>query len=187
MEQNSDYEIIEAQIRELFGRTVWTHKTQEKCSDILNSRNHLFKVIQIILSALITTGIFVTVLGDNDIVGYISAFLSTSLLIITSYFKNYNLGQIAQKHSDAAIKIWNIREKYFSLITDIKLKALSIDKIREERDKLQKELFSTYKGSERTITKAYKEATKALKKNEELTFSDEEIDNFLPKNLRKKQ
>lgn len=185
MAQNFDFEIIEAQIRELYGRTVWTHKTQEKCSDIINSRNHILKIIQITLSALITTGIFVTVLGDNDIVGYISAFLSTSLLVLTTYFKNYDLGQIAQKHSDSAIKIWNIREKYLSLLTDIKLKALSIDEIRKERDRLQKELFNTYKGSERTITKAYKEATKALKRNEELTFSDEEIDNFLPKELKK--
>lgn len=185
MAVNSNMEVLEAQIRELFGRTVWTHKTQEKCADILNSRNHTIKVVQIILSALTTTGILITVFGDNDIVGIISATISTILLILTTYIKNYNLGQLAQKHSDAAIKLWNIREKYLSLLTDIKSNAITETEVRQQRDILQKELFSVYKGAERTISKAYNEASKALKQNEELTFNDEEIDKFLPEKLRK--
>ncbi len=47
-------------------------------------------------------------------------------------------------------------------------------------------LSKTYKGSPRTYSKAYSVAQKALQINEELTFSDEEIDNFLPTPLRKK-
>ena len=35
------------------------------------------------------------------------------------------------------------------------------------------------------INKAYKEATTGLKVNEEMTFTDDEIDSLLPKNLRK--
>ena len=58
MAQNSNMEILEAQIRELFGRTVWTHKTQEKCADILNSRNHTIKMVQIILSAFTNINAF---------------------------------------------------------------------------------------------------------------------------------
>ena len=46
--------IMESQLRELYGRTVWTHKTQEKCADILRARNHNMKIFQIILSALTT-------------------------------------------------------------------------------------------------------------------------------------
>jgi hypothetical protein len=187
MAQSSNLEILEAQVREIFGRVVWTHKTQEKCADILNSRNHTIKVIQIILSALTTTGILITVFGSNKIIGIVSAIISTTLLILTTYTKNYNLGQIAQKHADAAIQLWNIREKYLSLLTDIKTGAISEDDIRKQRDALQKELFGIYKGAERTINKAYSEASKALKVNEELTFSDEEIDIFLPSKLRKGQ
>lgn len=187
MALNSNIEVLEAQIRELFGRAVWTHKTQEKCADILNSRNHTIKVIQIVLSALTTTGILITVFGDNDTMGIVSALVSTALLILTTYTKNYNLGQIAQKHSDAAVKLWNIRESYLSLLTDIRAGTISEDVVRKQRDALQKELFGIYKGAERTINKAYTEASKALKQNEELTFSDEEIDNFLPQKLRKEK
>jgi DNA repair ATPase RecN len=54
-----------------------------------------------------------------------------------------------------------------------------------KRDKLQNDLFNVYKGAPRTLSKAYKKATEALKMNEELTFSKEEINNLLPKELRR--
>ena len=62
---------------------------------------------------------------------------------------------------------------------------VEIEVIRNKRDQLQADLHAIYKGSPRTIGKAYKEATKALKENEELTFSDNEINNLLPIDLRK--
>lgn len=185
MEQNSQIKIFEAQIRELFGRVVWTHKTHEKCADILNKRNSNTRLLQIILSAATTTGIMVSVFGDDKWVGIITALISTSLLALNTYLKKYDLGQIAQKHANSATALWNIRETYLSLLTDIKAENIAIDEIVTKRDKLQKELHGLYKGAPRTISKAYKEASEALKTNEELTFSDDEIDNFLPKELRK--
>ena len=56
-----------------------------------------------------------------------------------------------------------------------------------KRDELQKKLGNIYKGCPRTNSKAYEAAQKALKENEELTFSDEEIDKLLPTRIRKLQ
>jgi hypothetical protein len=72
-----------------------------------------------------------------------------------------------------------------SLLTDIKAETVSIENIIVRRDRLQSELHSIYQGASRSISGAYDKAGKALKSNEELTFSDEEIDMFLPKELRK--
>lgn len=177
--------ILDGQIRELYGRAVWTHKTQEKCADLLRTRNHNMKLTQIILSALTTTGILIVVFGDIKIIGIVSAVLSAIGFTINAYYQKYDLGEISEKHADSASDIWNIREQYLSLLTDLKSNNVEIDEVRKRRDELQEELYSVYKGSPRTISKAYKEATKALKKNEELTFSDSEIDNLLPINLRK--
>lgn len=71
-----------------------------------------------------------------------------------------------------------------SLITDIRARNLTINQIAEIRDNIQSSLYNTYKGAPRTITKAYKLATKGLKSNEELTFTKEEIDSLLPERLR---
>jgi hypothetical protein len=177
--------ILEAQLRELYGRTVWTHKTQEKCADILRAKNHNMKILQIILSALTTTGILITVFGENEIVGIISAILSAILFTLNAYFQKYDLGEIAQKHSESASDIWDIREQYLSLLTDLNSGILNLEQASGKRDKLQNDLFNVYKGAPRTLSKAYKKATEALKMNEELTFSKEEINNLLPKELRR--
>lgn len=185
MEQNSQVEILESQIRECFGRVVWTHKTQEKCADIINKRNNRIKITQIVLSAITTTGIILSIFGDTKCAAIITSVISLALLILNTYLKNYDLGEIAQKHTDCASNLWNIREDYLSLLTDIKAGIKSIDQITEKRDKLQKDLHCVYLGAPRTFSKAYNKASDALKKNEELTFSDDEIDAFLPKELRK--
>lgn len=185
MEQNSQVKIFEAQLRECFGRVVWTHKTHEKCADILNRRNSNMKLTQILLSAITTTGIMISVFGEKQWVGIVTALISASLLALNTYLKKHDLGSVAQKHADCATTLWNIRETYMSLLTDIKASNIEIPDIIAKRDRLQKELHGLYKGAPRTVNKAYKKATEALKTNEELTFSDEEIDNFLPKELRK--
>jgi hypothetical protein len=101
------------------------------------------------------------------------------------YTRDYDLGEIAQKHSNSAAELWNIRESYLSLLTDIKNDALKPDEIISKRDKLQSELYNIYKGSPRTINKAYKAATIGLKRDEELFFKSEEIDKLLPEDLRR--
>ena len=184
MEQDSKL-LLEAQIRECYGRVVWSHKTQEKCADIILKRNNFWKWLQIGLSTLTTTGLIVTIFGDGICVKIASAVVSALLLLLNTYLKSKDLGAIAQQHSDAAANLWNIRELYLSILTDLKMDDANIDAIRMRRDKLQEQLAVIYKGSPRTISKAYNEAKKALKLNEEMTFSDEEIDCFLPVELRK--
>lgn len=180
-------EIYESQIRECYARAVWTHKTQEKCADILHVNNNRIRFWQVMLSAITTSGVFLTVLGKNEIAGIVAAIFSVLTLALNTYVKKYDLGEMAQKHAGAASSIWNIREKYLSLLTDIRADVIGIDELRASRDKLQGELHKVYKGSPRTLPKAYKEASEALKRMEEMTFTDEEIDKFLPKPLRKNQ
>ena len=184
MDTDSQIEIIESQLRELYGRLVWTHKTQEKCADIILKRHTVIKITQIVLSGLTTTGILVTVFGEVPVVGIISAILSALLFGLNTYSKDYDLGEIAQKHSSSASELWNIRESYLSLLTDVKSRRLSIEDIISQRDHLQEQLANAYKGAPRTISSAYKEATKGLKINEEMTFTIEEINNILPRELR---
>jgi len=113
--------------------------------------------------------------------------LSTILFGINTYIKDFDLGEISQKHSNTASELWNIRESYLSLITDIKVRSITIEDAIKIRDTLQSQLVSVYTGSPRTISRAYKMATEALKINEEFTFSDEELNKFLPEDLRKEK
>ena len=189
MEQNSQadpqMDSLEAQIRECFGRVVYSHKTQEKCADITFNLHKKLKLFQIIVSGIVTTSLLLKIFGSNEYALFVSAILSTILFGLNTYTKDYDLGEIAQKHTNAANDLWDIRETYLSLLTDIKCKTLSVGQIVNKRDDLQNRLLNVYSGSPRTNSKAYKLASIALKKNEELTFNDQEIDIFLPKKLRK--
>lgn len=179
-------DVLEAQIREAYGRVVYTHKTQEKCADIILKLHKRLKLLLIIISAVVTTSFFIKIFGENEWSLVVGVILSTILFGLNTYTKDYDLGEIAQKHSNAANELWDIRECYLSLLTDMKVGLLSVNQIINQRDELQRRLYNVYVGSPRTNFKAYKEATKALKLNEELTFSKEEINAFLPEILRKK-
>jgi hypothetical protein len=177
--------ILEGQLRECYGRVVYSHKTHEKCADILLERQSCIKLWQIIISALVTGGIVSTFFGANEVGAAISALLSTGLLALNAYTKDYDLGEIAQKHRQAGSDLWIIREKYLSLLTDIRVGDVAPELIRAQRDALTEELHGVYAGAPSTNFAAYSSAQEALKKLEDMTFSDEEIDVFLPKELKR--
>lgn len=183
--QNSEFTILEAQLRENYGKVVYSHKTQEKCADILSCQHKFIKNAQIVLAALITTGLLVRVFQGADWALIASTILSALQFAVVSFLKEYNLGETIQKHSTAALELFDIREQYLSLLTDTRSGMLSMEQVIEKRDHLLEQLSKTYKGSPRTFSKAYRSAQKALQLSEELTFSDAEIDKFLPQVLRK--
>lgn len=177
--------LLESQIRELYGRVVYTHKTHEKCADVLKGRSDRLKLIEIGLSAATTTSVLVVLFGDGRIFQFIAALSSTFLLALTLYSKDFNLLAIAEKHKQAALDILEVREKLLSLLVDIRIGNKEITQLQKIRDDLNEQLVNTYRGAPKTINKAYQIASKALKENEEFTFSDSEIDKFLPESLRR--
>ena len=111
--------------------------------------------------------------------------MSTTLLVLNAYTKNYDLGELAQKHRQAACDIWIVRERYLSLITDLRMGEKPLETLQTERDELLGELHAVYEGAPSTTFKAYRKAQTALQEYEDMTFSDEEIDKFLPATLKK--
>lgn len=177
--------ILEGQLRECFGRVVYSHKTHEKCADILLDRLSNIKVAQIVLSALTTGGFISAFLGAGTLGATIGVAISTALLILNAYTKNYDLGELAQKHKQAANDMWLVRERYLSLLTDLMIGERSIASVQSERDRLLEELHSIYAGSPATTYQAYRKAQIALQTKEDLTFSEQEIDAFLPVDLKR--
>ena len=182
---------LRSQIREIYGRVVYSHKTHEKQADILMKRWSRIKLGQILLAAISTSG-FVTVFLDANWLGgfdarwlgsIIGALFSAMLLALNLYTRNYDLASDARLHKDAAINILSIREKYFSLLVDMAGGYENLTNIRRKRDGLADELNEVYAKAPITTEKAYRQAQKALKSEEELTFSDAELDALLPSEL----
>lgn len=181
-------DIVEAQLRECFGRVAYSHKAHEKAADIALLRLGCVKIGQIVLSALTTGGLVVVIFGPANVgksSAWVAALLSTLLLVLNAYTKDLDPGQAAEKHKETAARLWNVRESYLSALTDLRGQIKSLEDICSERDRLQKILAAEYASAPRTTSKAYQLASKALQFQEELTFSDAEIDQLLPPTIRR--
>ena len=109
------------------------------------------------------------------------------------YFDNFTIEQIEEKlycnkiqdeinqHRNAANALWDIRESYVSLLTDYEI--LENDDIRHQRDSLCKKVSEVNNNYPATDSKSYRAAQKALKKDEEQTFKEGEVDSILPNGI----
>ncbi len=177
---------LEGQLREMYGRAAYTHKTHQKMADNYIARYKRIKVAEIVLSAATASSLLIAIFGDEPIGTIIGAVLSAILLGFTLYFKEASLGEQAQMHSEVGAKLWGTREALLSLLVDLQ-DGRSMDEVRKERDRVNAVLEEIYKAAPQTNAKAYAAAQKALKEAEELFFTDEELNKMLPKQLRMTQ
>lgn len=179
-------------IRESFGRTVYTHKTHEKMAEILASKRAFATVSEVVSVSLTASGIlsltsndFTAVLSLN--VAWIKLF-STVLAFITlglTLYKAFaSLDSRIIEHQKTARELWLVREHYINLISDFTENRINAQEALNCRNELQNSCHEIYKNAPQTTTCAYKKAQKALKDNEDFTFTAKEIDCFLPKSLK---
>ena len=176
---------LEGQIRECFGRVVYSHKTHEKQADLCASTLRHFKLAQIGLAAVTTSGTLAILFSEDFVLKLITALVSLLSLFVTGYMKGFDPGAAAQKHRDTAADLWAIRESYLSLLTDLTGGAIPEETARDRRDSLQAALAAIYKSAPGTTPKAYGKAQEGLQKFEDYTFNPGEIDKFLPEALKK--
>ena len=143
------------------------------------------KIGQIILAAVSTAGV-ISAISHTSVEGSLIGAVSSAVLLgLNLYTKDSDLTETARKHRETGSELWFIREKYLSLLTDIKSRDIPLSEIRLQRNRLRDENHEVYKDSPSTTAGAYRKAQKALKWNEEMTFTNEEIDDLLPENLRR--
>ncbi|MDN6166798.1 MAG: SLATT domain-containing protein [Staphylococcus equorum] len=174
---------LEVQLRESYGKVTYTYTSHLKFMERIDKRNRYLKYLQIFLSAVTTGGLLGTMIFNENILIFVAGLFSTISLGINLYFKDFNLSEKSKQHQVASDKLWLIREKYATLLTD--LEVLSLEKIMLERDKLRDKTHKIYVESPKTDEKSYAKTQNVLKKEEEQFFEEKELDQMLPKHLRK--
>ena len=154
-------------------------------ADKLAARQSFYKVTQIVLSALITSGAIGALVFEKRWVAAITALISMGQLALSSYLKDVNPGAVAALHCDAASELWGVREDFLSLIADARDPASSLEELKNRRAAVQERLTKIYKGAPQTDAEAYRQAQIALQNNDELSFSEAELDRLLPPSLRR--
>lgn len=176
---------IRKQLKESYGRLLYSYTTHNKEAVILEEKLSCYNKWEVILSAVTTTGLIgavFTTKNFQDVSIIVSLVLSTILLVIRFINPNDMLKKKIENHKNAANKMWLVKEQYLSLLTD--LPYLDISNIKDKRKELLEVMNKIYQTVPQTSHKAYSQAQKALKENEEQFFTNEELNRILPEHLR---
>lgn len=180
-----DVEIQEGQIRQLFASVVWTHKIQEKQSDLYIKKYKVIETVKTFLLALTSSGIISILFVDDFWLKVVSALSSAISLFISVYYETYDLKTQASIHKKTALLLFRLRDSIISILADIKCNKLSYEEIILKKNDAYTQYFEICNDAKDVSEKAVNKASKYLKKRKDNTYSDEEIDSFLPIGLRK--
>lgn len=184
MEINFEDELIHNQVREQYGKLVYSYTAHLKEAKILEKKSNILKICNIVLSAISTCGLIAIIIDWNPkLCSIISVIFTTAILVISTYLKSANYDEKILSHRSTSHLLWPLREKMISFLTDFH--ELSHEERIRKRDKFISDLSDIYSRELLTSEKAYSLTQEALKEKEEQFFSEEEIDAMLPASLRK--
>lgn len=169
-------------IRHSFGRVVYSHKTHEKAREIASRNANVVKWVNIVLTTLTSGALLTTVITDQRALLWTSTALSALTLAFVVFQLSFDPAKEAERHRTTAKELWLVREQYINLLADIAADPSTVD-IAKRRDELTDQLQAIYKFAPDTSGKAYGAAQRALKVSEDMTFSEDEINKFLPESL----
>lgn len=172
-------------VRESFGRVVYTHKTHEKAADILVEKAKNWKLMETLLLVVTATSVITVLCGGGRSAEIIASIFSALALGVSIYQYRFISESEITGHRICSRNLWLIREKLTCLLSDLVDGAITDAEARSRREQLTSELHCIYETAPQTDRQAYQAAQKALQKEEDMTFSEEEIDRFLPPALRR--
>lgn len=165
---------------------VWTHKIQEKQADIYLKKYNRLEFMRILSSALTSSGIFAVLFVNEFRLKLITAIVSAISLFISTYFKTYDLKLLQKEHKKSALLFLELREELVSVLCDIKMNKYIEEDLLKKRDDLINKKVEIANNTLDASEKAVKKASESLKVKQDNTYTDEEIDSFLPLLARKK-
>ena len=184
-----DYQVLLDLVRQNFASVVWTHKVQEKQADIYVEYYAKLQTMNIIAASITSCGIVSTIFAGDAfqlVLKIVTATLSFFTLCITAYFKSFDLQTLGKQNKEAANQFLVIRNELLQIIGDIHIQKESLQDIEGRYSDIIRRLNELYVSAPSTTDKAVKRATQALNIKQEYTYSEEEMDRFLPASLRGK-
>lgn len=174
-------------IRQQFAQCVFNHKIHEKSSDRLDDLQNKVKWINITVLAFVIIFLVLQIkYPDNFLFGGISIAITIFEILFLFIQKEFPIEDKAKEHKKIALQYLGLRDKYKNFVADI-MNNLENDKIIYKRDLLQEQYQIISSLSPQTKYEDYEKAQLDLlgktNKDEQFTWSNTEINRFLPKDL----
>lgn len=181
----NDFIIVEASVRDTFGSVVWSHKIQEKQADIYSTKFIMMETAKIISASLTSVGVVSLIFTDQLWVKLVSAIISFVAVFVSAFFKSFDLQTMVNQHKAAANDLLVIRDELKLLLLQIRLQKDNPDILYGKYESTVHHLDKIYACAPNTTKKAVEMARESLNITQDNTFSDGEIDKFLPHTLKK--
>lgn len=177
-------------MRQTFANTVFNHKVQEVACEFQEKNVICVKIVNLFFVLVVLALLILQAYNSSNLVySYAGAALTIIEIVFLVAQLNFSFEQRAVLHKNSALAFMGLRDEYRSLIADIMNHNCTTKETVIRRDQLQAKYQTICDFSPQTGRKEYQEAQKRLSKRgavegEDFTWSDEEIDRFLPKTLR---
>ena len=184
---NDSTKTLYRELLERYVKVTWTHKIQLCQASINYKKNKNHNTILAILSVLVSAAAITHVLQwlPETIMVPILAIFSLALTFVTMLFKAENLSKAAIENEQFAATMHDLRNRYASLLADIKAGIITDSQIIQKREILEREENLIYSGIVPfTSHEAVEAAEEALKSKQESTTTDEEIKMLVSPNLQ---
>lgn len=176
---------LESSVRDTLGSVVWSHKIQEKQTDIYAKHFKVMETAKILSASLTSVGIVSLIFTDQFWIKIISALISFISVFISAFFKSFDLQTMVGQHKAAANNLLAVRDDLKLLLLQIKLQKSNPDSLYDRYEEIVHQLDKVYADAPNTTDKAVDLARVAFNITKDNTFTDGEIDGFLPVGLRK--
>ena len=179
-----------SEVRFMFAQSVFGHTIQNMAAVRKEAYSRWFNWFQIALTFAVIIILGVQAMGVREswlnIIGIISAVMDLAFIVVNLTF---GFSDQAAAHRTAARKYLALRGQYLSLITDIISSKTKSQLLYSRRDALN-ETYRNLSDSPPASTADYVDTQHALNTSgndgeEQFTWSDTEIDRFLPSGLKK--
>ncbi|WP_163325511.1 SLATT domain-containing protein [Draconibacterium mangrovi] len=185
--------------KHFFAQCVFMNSIHYKAYDRLEKKQNFYRNITAWISGSTLILIILEVVSfhafsDKETINTILSVLSYVGLILTAVsllftmFHKEDISEIKINHRLAAETYKELRDSYLLLIEEIASNDNNLSELRNKSREYQKQYSNIGKYSPTTTYSDYQATQKGLgldgNSNEEFTWSDEEINRFLPKKLR---
>ena len=171
-------------LRLTFGHIVFRHKAHAHIACWRARWSRRLRMAEALLMLGVATAAFAAASGRSHVYDIISASLAGLALTALLIHLSSDLDGTARVHAECAGRLWQLREKYRALLSDLSDQAIDLEAARRGRDGLMQELHAIYAEAPPEDYQAYQLAAQAVRTEGEGDHYDEEIDAFLVKSLQ---
>jgi hypothetical protein len=172
-------------LRLTFGHVVFRHKAHAHIAGSRARWSKRLRVAEAVLLLAVAAAAFAAASGRSHVFDIISASLACLALATLLIHFSVDFDGTARVHAECASRLWQLRERYRALLSDLSDRAIDLEAARRGRDVLMDELHAIYAEAPAEDYQAYQLAAKTVRtEGEGGDAYDEEIDAVLVKSLQ---